>query len=64
MLPLTALIQSKRQVNWLPLLAGETAYKKTGQWLPDETLSALDHYLVGIKGPLTTPLVKVTAQST
>ena len=46
----------KRQVNWLPLLAGETAYKKTGQWLPDETLSALDHYLVGIKGPLTTPI--------
>ncbi|WP_461242654.1 NADP-dependent isocitrate dehydrogenase [Secundilactobacillus muriivasis] len=46
----------KRQVNWLPLLAGETAYQQTGQWLPDETLSALRTHLVGIKGPLTTPI--------
>lgn len=47
---------SKKQVNWLPLLAGEKAYQETGQWLPDETLSTLREYLVGIKGPLTTPI--------
>lgn len=46
----------QKQVNWLPLLAGETAYKKTGQWLPDKTLATLREYLVGIKGPLTTPI--------
>lgn len=46
----------QKQVSWLPLLAGETAYKKTGQWLPDKTLATLREYLVGIKGPLTTPI--------
>lgn len=46
----------QKQVKWLPLLAGETAYKQTGQWLPDKTLTALRDYLVGIKGPLTTPI--------
>ena len=46
----------RRQINWLPLLAGEAAYQKTGQWLPDETLQSLKDYLVGIKGPLTTPI--------
>lgn len=50
--------QGKKSVDWLPLLAGETAYKKTGQWLPDETLQALKDYLVAIKGPLTTPIGK------
>ncbi|KRL38304.1 NADP-dependent isocitrate dehydrogenase [Liquorilactobacillus uvarum] len=46
----------ERQVNWLPLLAGENAYRKTGKWLPDETVEALRKYLVAIKGPLTTPV--------
>ncbi|MFD1126434.1 NADP-dependent isocitrate dehydrogenase [Lentilactobacillus raoultii] len=46
----------QKRINWLPLLAGETAYQQTGQWLPDETLAALKKYLVGIKGPLTTPI--------
>lgn len=46
----------QKKINWLPLLAGEKAYQETGQWLPDKTLSTLREYLVGIKGPLTTPI--------
>ncbi|MBV0931186.1 NADP-dependent isocitrate dehydrogenase [Lentilactobacillus sp. IMAU92037] len=46
----------QKQVNWLPLLAGETAFKRTHEWLPTETLTSLRDYLVGIKGPLTTPI--------
>lgn len=46
----------QKRVKWLPLLAGEKAYQKTGQWLPDKTLSTLREDLVGIKGPLTTPI--------
>ncbi|KRM96957.1 Isocitrate dehydrogenase [Liquorilactobacillus aquaticus DSM 21051] len=46
----------KREVNWLPLSAGENAYLKTGEWLPDKTVEALKKYLVAIKGPLTTPV--------
>ncbi|GAX05681.1 isocitrate dehydrogenase [Secundilactobacillus pentosiphilus] len=46
----------QKQVKWLPLLAGEKAYQETGQWLPDKTLSTLREDLVGIKGPLTTPI--------
>ncbi len=38
------------------MLAGEKAYSATGNWLPDETLEAFKEYLVGIKGPLTTPV--------
>ncbi len=45
-----------KQVTWLPLIAGEQAYRKTGKWLPDETLHAFSRHLVGIKGPLTTPV--------
>ena len=37
-------------------LAGEKAFKQTNNWLPDETVEAFKHYLVGIKGPLTTPV--------
>lgn len=48
--------QGKRKVSWLPLLAGETAFKKTGEWLPKETVDALKANLVAIKGPLTTPI--------
>ena len=38
------------------MLAGEKAFKQTGNWLPEETLAAFRKYLVGIKGPLTTPV--------
>ena len=38
------------------MLAGEKAFKQTGNWLPEETLAAFRQYLVGIKGPLTTPV--------
>lgn len=46
----------KRKISWKEVLAGEKAYKLTGNWLPDETLTAFRDYLVGIKGPLTTPI--------
>ncbi|MCQ2397130.1 MAG: NADP-dependent isocitrate dehydrogenase, partial [Lentisphaeria bacterium] len=45
-----------RSIEWLELLAGEKAFKTTGNWLPDETLDGFRKYLVGIKGPLTTPI--------
>ncbi len=47
---------SKRSIQWKEVLAGEKAFKKTGNWLPTETLDAFREYLVGIKGPLTTPV--------
>lgn len=46
----------KRKINWKEVLAGEKAYNKTGNWMPEETLTAFKEYLVGIKGPLTTPV--------
>jgi isocitrate dehydrogenase len=46
----------KRKVEWMPVLAGEAAFEKTKNWLPDETVAAFREYLVGIKGPLTTPV--------
>ena len=46
----------KRKVAWKEVLAGEKAFKLTGNWLPDETLADFREYLVGIKGPLTTPI--------
>ncbi len=45
-----------RKIEWKEVLAGEKAFKATGQWLPQETLEAFKQYLVGIKGPLTTPI--------
>jgi len=45
----------KRKIEWLEVLAGEKAFKKTNDWLPEATLTAFRDYLVGIKGPLTTP---------
>jgi isocitrate dehydrogenase len=48
--------QGKRQIAWLEVLAGEKAFKQTRNWLPDETVEAFRTYLVGIKGPLTTPI--------
>jgi isocitrate dehydrogenase len=46
----------KRKIAWMEVLAGEKAYKQTGEWLPEGTLDAFRSYLVGIKGPLTTPI--------
>src|SRR5215469_16069982 len=48
--------KGKRQITWKEVLAGEKAFNQTGSWLPDETLAAFKEYLVGIKGPLTTPV--------
>merc|ERR1719326_2424003 len=46
----------ERKIEWLEVLAGEKAFRQTGSWLPEETLDAYRKYLVGIKGPLTTPI--------
>jgi isocitrate dehydrogenase len=45
-----------RAIAWKEVLAGEKAYNAVGSWLPDETVEAFRTYLVGIKGPLTTPV--------
>jgi isocitrate dehydrogenase len=46
----------KKRVEWLEVLAGEKAFKQTGEWLPEDTLKAIQEYVVAIKGPLTTPV--------
>jgi isocitrate dehydrogenase len=46
----------KRRIVWKEVLAGEKAFNNVGSWLPEETLQAFKEYLVGIKGPLTTPV--------
>ncbi|MGB9603179.1 MAG: isocitrate dehydrogenase (NADP(+)) [Limisphaerales bacterium] len=46
----------KRKVVWFEVYAGETAFKKFNTWLPDDTIEAFKEFLVGIKGPLTTPI--------
>ena len=46
----------KRKIMWMEVYAGEKAFTKYGSWLPKETIQAFDEYLVGIKGPLTTPI--------
>ena len=46
----------KRKLQWKEVLAGEKAFKQVNNWLPNETLDAFRDYLVGIKGPLTTPV--------
>jgi isocitrate dehydrogenase len=45
-----------KKITWKELLAGEKANKLTGSWMPEETLTAFREYLIGIKGPLTTPV--------
>ena len=45
-----------KEIEWLEVLAGEKAFNNTGEWLPVETLNMFREYLVGIKGPLTTPV--------
>src|SRR5680860_389345 len=46
----------QRKIEWKEVLAGQKAYDKTGEWLPEATLEAIEKYLVAIKGPLTTPV--------
>jgi isocitrate dehydrogenase len=46
----------KRKVAWFEVFAGETAFRKFKNWLPDDTVEAFKEFLVGIKGPLTTPV--------
>ncbi|MGC9352560.1 MAG: NADP-dependent isocitrate dehydrogenase [Mariniphaga sp.] len=46
----------KRKIIWKEVLAGEKAFRKTGNYLPEDTLEAFKEYLVGIKGPLQTPV--------
>jgi isocitrate dehydrogenase len=46
----------KRKIHWMEVYAGEKAYLKFQNWLPDETVQAFTEFLVGIKGPLTTPI--------
>ncbi|MCZ2127951.1 MAG: NADP-dependent isocitrate dehydrogenase [Anaerolineales bacterium] len=46
----------KRKIHWMEVYAGEKSFKMFGNWLPDETADAFKEFLVGIKGPLTTPI--------
>jgi len=46
----------KRKIHWMEVYAGEKAYHMFGDWLPNETVEAFKEFLVGIKGPLTTPI--------
>jgi isocitrate dehydrogenase len=46
----------RRRIAWAEVYAGEKAFKQFGNWLPDETIEAFREYLIGIKGPLTTPI--------
>ncbi|HNZ86976.1 MAG TPA: isocitrate dehydrogenase (NADP(+)) [Methanofastidiosum sp.] len=48
--------RSKRKIYWTEVLAGEKAFNKTESWLPDETVEKIKECVVGIKGPLTTPV--------
>ena len=48
--------RGKRKIAWKEVLAGEKAFKQTGNWMPEETLANFRELLVGIKGPLTTPV--------
>ncbi len=46
----------RKKIFWKEVLAGQKAFDQTGNWLPDETVDAFREYLIGIKGPLTTPI--------
>jgi isocitrate dehydrogenase len=48
----------KRKIHWMEVYAGEESFRKFGDWLPQETVDAFQEFLVGIKGPLTTPVGK------
>jgi isocitrate dehydrogenase len=46
----------KKKIDWMEVYAGEKAFNKTGEWLPEETLKTIEEFVVAIKGPLTTPV--------
>ncbi len=46
----------KKKIAWMEVFAGEKSFKKFNNWLPDDTVAAFREFLVGIKGPLTTPV--------
>jgi isocitrate dehydrogenase len=48
--------KKKNRITWKEVLAGEKAFKETGEWLPEDTIKSFREYRVGIKGPLTTPV--------
>src|SRR5512146_2389814 len=48
--------RGRRKIAWMEVFAGQKAFDRFGTWLPDETVEAFRQYLVGIKGPLTTPI--------
>lgn len=48
--------QGTRSIEWMEVLAGGKAFQQTGEWLPEATMEAFREYLIGIKGPLTTPV--------
>lgn len=48
--------KGERKIVWKEVFAGEKAFNKTGEWLPQETLDVINEYLIAIKGPLTTPV--------
>ena len=52
----SAAYKGQRRIVWFEVFAGEKAHQAFGTWLPEDTLRAFQHYVVGIKGPLTTPV--------
>ena len=46
----------EKKIDWLEVYAGQKAFDKTGEWLPQDTLDKINEYLIAIKGPLTTPI--------
>ncbi|PDM41867.1 MULTISPECIES: NADP-dependent isocitrate dehydrogenase [Bacillaceae] len=48
--------KGEKKIVWKEVLAGEKAYKQTGEWLPQETIDVIREYIIAIKGPLTTPV--------
>jgi isocitrate dehydrogenase len=50
--------RGSKKIDWIEIYAGEKAYEKTGEWLPQQTLDAIVRHIVAIKGPLTTPVGK------
>ena len=52
----TAAARHGHRINWIEVLAGQRAYDETGEWLPQETIDSFREHLIGIKGPLTTPV--------
>src|SRR5881296_1808104 len=46
----------ERRIVWYEIMAGEKSHNRTGEWLPEDTLRAIEEFVVAIKGPLTTPV--------